>query len=148
MGIGPQVDSDFKAALKAKDHEAVSCLRMIRAALKAKEKDLQRPLEVSEELQVLGTMCKQRRESIDQFGRGGRQDLVDKESAELALIERYLPAQLSPQEIRTVLEDVIGELHPQGLKDMGQVMKAAMARLQGKADGKLVNQLVRQLLSG
>jgi uncharacterized protein YqeY len=146
VAISQQVDADLKAALKARDQAKTSCLRLIKAALNSQAKELQRELEQEEELKVLGTLAKQRRDSIEQFTKGGRQDLADKEKAELSLIEDYLPAQLDEAGINAILDEVYAEVQPQGVKDMGQVMKAAMARLQGQADGKLVNQLVRQRL--
>lgn len=147
MGLGPKIDADFKAALKAKDAPTVSCLRMVRAALKNKEKDLRRPLEEPEEIQVLKSLAKQRRDSIEQYQKGGRPELAAQERAELEIIQAYLPAQLDQAAIEKVLDEVFAEVKPLGPKDMGKVMKAAMARLAGQADGKLVNQLVRQRLT-
>lgn len=147
MGLGPKIDADFKAALKAKDAPTVSCLRMVRAALKNKEKDLRRPLEEPEEIQVLKSLAKQRRDSIEQYQKGGRPELAAQERAELEIIQAYLPAQLDQAAIEKVLDQVFDEVKPLGPKDMGKVMKAAMARLGGQADGKLVNQLVRQRLT-
>ena len=146
MGLGLQVEADLKAALKARQALTTSCLRLIRAALKNKEKDLLRELKADEEIQVLKSLVKQRRDSIEQFQKGGRPDLVEKETAELALIEKYLPAQLDEAGINAVLEQVFNDLAPQGPKDLGLVMKETMARLKGQADGKLVNQLARQRL--
>jgi uncharacterized protein YqeY len=146
VAISQQVDSDLKAALKARDQAKTSCLRLIKAALNNQAKELQRELEGDEEIKILGTLAKQRRDSIEQFTKGDRQDLADKEKAELTLIEGYLPAQMDESGINAILDQVFAEIEPQGAKDMGKVMKAAMARLQGQADGKLVNQLVRQRL--
>ncbi|MCF8032270.1 MAG: GatB/YqeY domain-containing protein [Desulfarculaceae bacterium] len=146
MSLAQTVEADYKTAFKAKDELATSCLRLIRAAFKNQEKDLRRPLEEEEELKVLATLTKQRRDSIDQYEKGGRQDLADREKAELVIIEGYLPAQLDEAAIAAALDQVFAELEPQGMKDMGAVMKAAMAKLGGQADGKLVNQLVRQRL--
>ena len=146
MAISQQVDTDLKAALKARDQAKTSCLRLIKAAFNHRAKELKRDLEQEEEIKILGTLAKQRRDSIEQFTKGGRQDLADKEKAELALIELYLPAQLDEAGLNAVLDEVFAEIQPQSAKDMGQVMKAAMARLQGQADGKLVSQLVRQRL--
>jgi hypothetical protein len=148
MAISQQVEADLKAALKARDQLATSALRLIRAALKNKAKDLGRELQEQEEIQVLSSLAKQRRDSIAQYQKGGRDDLVQKEQAELEIIQRYLPQQLDQAGIEKVLDEIFAELNPSGPKDMGRVMKAAMARLQGRADGKLVNQLVRQRLSG
>ena len=147
MAISQQVEADLKAALKARDQLATSALRLIRAALKNKAKDLRRELQEQEEIQVLSSLAKQRRDSIAQYQQGGREDLARKEQAELEIIQRYLPQQLDQAGIEKVLDEIFAELNPAGPKDMGRGMKAAMARLQGRADGKLVNQLVRQRLS-
>lgn len=144
MTRGPQIEADFKAALKRRDELTVSCLRMVRAALAGKAKDLRRPLDEQEEIQTLKTLAKQRKDSAEQFQKGGRDDLSQRELAELAIIEGYLPAQMGEAEVAAVLDEVFEQLRPQGPKDMGNVMKAVMARLAGAADGKLVNQLVRQ----
>lgn len=146
MSLAQKVQADLAAALKSKDELATSCLRLVRAALKNQEKELRRPLEPDEEIKVLSSLAKQRRDSIAQFTQGGRQDLADREKAELALIEGYLPAQLDEAGIARVLDQVFAEVAPGGMKDMGKVMKTAMARLSGQADGKLVNQMVRQRL--
>ena len=147
MSIAQKVEADYKTAFKSKDELATSCLRLVRAALKSQEKDLRRPLEEDEELKVLATLAKQRRDSIEQYTKGGRDDLARREEAELAIIEGYLPAQLDQAAIASVLDQVFAEVRPGGMKDMGAVMKAAMAKLGGQADGKLVNQMVRQRLS-
>ncbi|MCB2225106.1 MAG: GatB/YqeY domain-containing protein [Desulfarculaceae bacterium] len=146
MSLAQTVEADYKTAFKAKDELATSCLRLIRAALKNQEKEKREPLTDEEELKVLASMAKQRRDSIDQYEKGGRQDLADREKAELAIIEAYLPAQLDEAAVAKALDEVFAEVQPQGMKDMGAVMKAAMAKLGGQADGKLVNQLVRQRL--
>ena len=148
MVLGQQVDADFKAALKAKDELSTSCLRLIRAALKNREKDLLRPLEESEQEQILRGLAKQRKDSIEQYLKGNRPELARREEAELKIIERYLPEQLGEEAIVKVLDQVFAELNPQGPKEMGMVMKAVMAKLAGKADGKLVSKMVAQRLSG
>lgn len=146
MSLTLKVEADLKTALKSRDELATSCLRLVRAAFKNQEKELKRPLNGEEEIKILSTLAKQRRESIDQFTKGNRKDLADKEQAELAIIEAYLPAQLDQDAVAKVVDEVFAELNPQGMKDMGAVMKEAMARMAGQADGKLVNQLVRQRL--
>jgi uncharacterized protein YqeY len=146
VSLAQKVEADLKTALKSKDELATSCLRLVRAAIKNQEKDLRRPLTEEEEARALSSLAKQRRESIEQFAKGGRQDLVDRETAELAIIQGYLPAQLDEAGIARVLEEVFAQVAPQGMKDMGRVMKEAMAKLSGQADGKLVNQMVRQRL--
>lgn len=147
MSLGQKVAADLKTALKAHDEASTSCLRLVMNALKNREKDLRRPLSEDEEVQVLKSMAKQRRESIEQFTAGHRQDLADKEAAELKIIEAYLPAQMGEAQIAAVLDELFAQLQPQGPKDTGRVMKEAMARLGAAADGKLVNTLVRQRLS-
>lgn len=146
MALGQKVASDLTAALKQRDEIKTSCLRLVRNALNNKEKDLRRPLEEQEELAVLKTLAKQRREAAEQFRQGNRDDLAIKEEQELALIEVYLPAQMSQEQVSAALDEVFTEVQPQGMKDMGRVMKAAMAKLEGQADGKMVNTLVRQRL--
>jgi uncharacterized protein YqeY len=147
MSLGQRVEADLKAALKARDKLTVSCLRLVRAALQKQAKDLRRELAEAEELQALKTLAKQRREAEEQFRKGGRPDLADREAAETVIIERYLPAQLDPAAVEQALDQIFAELKPQGPKDMGQVMKRAMAHFKGQADGKLVNQLVRRRLA-
>jgi uncharacterized protein YqeY len=146
MSLSSLVASDLTAALKAHDELTTSCLRLIRNALKNKEKDLRRELVPDEELAILKTLAKQRRESIEKFTEGHREDLAAKEADELVIIERYLPAQLDEAQINAILDEIFSELQPQGAKDTGRVMKAVMARLGAQADGKLVSQLVRQRL--
>lgn len=146
MNLIEKVEADLKAALKSRDEATTSCLRLVKNALKNKEKDLQRPLTDEEALAVLKTLAKQRRESIEQFRKGGREDLATAEERELGMIEAFLPAQMDEATIKAILDEVFAEVQPQGAKDMGRVMKAAMARLGAAADGKLVNALVRQRL--
>ena len=148
MVLGQKVDADYKAALKAKDELSTSCLRLIRAALKNREKDLLRPLEEAEQEQILRTLAKQRKDSIEQYLKGNRPELAGREKAELVIIERYLPEQLGEQAIGEIIGRVFAELAPQGPKDTGKVMKAVMAKLAGRADGKLVSKMVAQRLSG
>jgi hypothetical protein len=146
--ISSEVDAALKTAMKAHDQAATSCLRMVRAALKNKAKDLQRELNEEEEIACLRTLAKQRRDSIEQFEKGGREDLARKEAAELKIIESYLPQQLGEEHIAPILDEVFEELNPKSPKEMGKVMKVVMSRLKGQADGKLVNQLVQKRLKG
>lgn len=146
MSITGQIDTDLKAAMKNRDKDLVSCLRLVRAALQAKHKDLQRELEDAEEIQILGTLSKQRQDSIKQFIQGGRQDLADKEAAELKVLKAYLPAQLDEAQITAIVDEVFADLQPNGMKDMGQVMKQIMARTKGAADGKTISQMVKARL--
>jgi uncharacterized protein YqeY len=134
-------------AMKARDELRASVLRMVKTALKMKEVEKTRPLEDAEALQVLQTLVKQRRESIEQFSKGGRQDLADKEAREIAIIEAYLPAAPTEQELLSAIEAAIVETGATSPKQMGAVIKAARALLEGKTiDGKLLSDRARQRL--
>jgi hypothetical protein len=134
-------------AMRRKDAARLSALRMLKAALMNREVEKNRGLDDSEALQVVSALVKQRKDSIEQFTKGGRQDLVDKETAELAILESYLPPAIDPAVLDRAVTDAIAETGATSVKDMGRVMKAAMARLAGQnADGKLVNALVREKL--
>jgi len=134
--------------MKEKDELRLSTLRMVKAALKNKEIEKMRPLEDMESLQVLQTLVKQRHESVEQFTKGGRKDLADKEKKEIEIIEEYLPAAPTDEEIHRAVEAAIEEEGADSLKQMGAVIKAARARLEGKTvDGKLLSDRVRELLS-
>jgi uncharacterized protein len=148
MGYIERIQSDLTAAMKAKDELRLSVLRMMKSALKNKEIEKMRPLDDIESLQVLQTMVKQRHESVDQFTRGGRKDLAAKEAKEIVIIEEYLPAAPSDAEIRQAVAAAISETGADSLKQMGAVIKAARARLEGKAiDGKALSDHVRESLS-
>jgi len=148
MGYIERIQSDLTAAMKEKDELRLSVLRMVKSALKNKEIEKIRSLDDLESLQVLQTLVKQRRESVDQFRKGGRPDLADKETKEIAIIEQYLPAAPSDQEMRRAIEAAIAEESADSLKQMGAVIKAARARLEGKAvDGKALSDKVRERLS-
>jgi len=148
MGYIERIQSDLTAAMKEKDELRLSVLRMIKAALKNKEIEKVRALDDMESLQVLQTLVKQRRESVQQFTQGGRKDLADKEAKEIVIIEEYLPAAPSDAEIQHAIEAAINEAGADSLKQMGAVIKAARARLEGKAvDGKVLSDRVRERLS-
>jgi uncharacterized protein len=148
MGYIERIQSDLTAAMKGKDELRLSVLRMMKSALKNKEIEKMKPLDDMESLQVLQTMVKQRRESVDQFTRGGRPDLAAKETKEIAIIEDYLPAAPSDAEIEQAVAAAISETGADSLKQMGAVIKAARARLEGKAiDGKALSDRVRESLS-
>jgi len=150
MSLNETIASDITAAMKAKDAVRLSALRMLKAAITNKgmvEKG--RDLEDAEVLQVVASLVKQRRDSIDQFAKAGRTDLVDKETAEIAILEHYLPPALSTEEIEAAVAAAIAETGASSAKDMGKVMKAVMPKLAGKnADGKAVNDAVRRTLGG
>jgi len=148
MGYIERIQTDITAAMRAKDELRLSVLRMVKSALKNKEIEKMRPLDDMESLQVLQTLVKQRRESVEQFARGGRQDLADKETKEIAILENYLPAAPSDADLNAAIEAAIAETGANSPKAMGAVIKAARARLEGKAiDGKVLSDRVRERLT-
>ena len=148
MSLAEKLQKDLVGAMRAKDELRLSVLRMIKSALKYKETEKIRPLEEAEILQVLQTLVKQRKESIEQFTKGGRQDLADKEIKELAIVESYLPAGASAAEMDAAVAKAIAETGASSIKQMGAVVKAAKAHLEGKTvDGKALSDLVRERLS-
>jgi len=148
MPLIDRIQKDLTQAMKSKDELRLSVLRMVKSALKNKEIEKIRPLDDAESLQVLQTMVKQRRESVEQFGRGGRQDLVDKETREIAIIETYLPSAPSDAEMNAAIEAAVAETGANSPKAMGAVIKAAKAKLEGKTvDGKALSDRVKERLS-
>ena len=148
MTLTERISKDMTEAMKARDQARLSPLRMAKAALMNGEVSKGRALEEAEAQQVLASLIKQRRDSIEQFGTAGRQDLVDKETAEIAVLERYAPPPASGAELEKAVLDAIAETGATTAKDMGRVMKAVMNALAGKSvDGKAVNELVRQKLA-
>ncbi len=149
MHLRDKINEDLTAAMKAKDASRLSVLRMMKTAVRNKEIDLRTELDDAQAVQVLSTLIKQRRDSIEQFTRGGRGDLAEKEAAEIKVIEEYLPAEVTDEEIIAVVDQVLQETGAATLKDLGVVMKQCMSRFAGKpVDGKKVNQLVRARLEG
>jgi uncharacterized protein YqeY len=149
MTLFEQLTRDIGEAMKAKDQARLSPLRMIKAALMNGEVAKGRPLEEPEAQQVLASLIKQRRDSIEQFGKAGRQDLVDKETAEIGVLEKYAPPAASAAELEAAVDAAIKETGAASVKDMGRVMKAVMNALAGKSvDGKAVNELVKKKLAG
>jgi uncharacterized protein YqeY len=137
------------AAMKRQDHATLSALRMLKAALVNRAVEKGRELDDGEARQVVSSLVKQRKDSIEQFAKGGRPDLVDKETAELTILETYLPPAADPAAIERAVADAIAETGASSAKDVGRVMKAAMTRLAGQnVDGKSVNELVRRKLGG
>jgi uncharacterized protein YqeY len=147
----PLIDDVTAAIADAmRKHESVrlGALRMLKAALVNREVEKGRALEANEGLQVVASLVKQRKDSIEQFAKGGRQDLVDKETAEIAILETYLPPAADPATVERAVTDAIAETGANSPKDVGKVMKAAMSRLSGQqVDGKAVNELVRRRLN-
>lgn len=147
MTLNEKVGADITAAMKAKDAARLSALRMLKAAIMNKGVEKGRDLDDAEVLQVVASLVKQRKDSIEQFQKAGRTDLVDKETAELAVLESYLPPAASADEIQAAVTAAVAETGASSAKDIGKVMKATMARLAGKhVDGKAVNEVVRRTL--
>ena len=143
-----RIQKDLTAAMMSKDELRLSVLRMVKSALKYKEIEKVRPLEDAEALQVMQTLLKQRRESVEQFAKGGRQDLADKETKEIAILEAYLPAGASDSDMNGAIEAAIVETGANSPKSMGAVIKAAKARLGGMTvDGKALSDRVKERLS-
>ena len=148
MTLSEQIQKDIVAAMRAKEELRLSVLRMVKAAIQLKEVEKKRPLDEPESIQLLQTLVKQRKESIDQFAKGGRQDLVDKETKELLVLEAYLPAGASQAEMDNAIDKAIAATGATSMKQMGGVVKAAKDALTGKAvDGKALSDRVREKLS-
>lgn len=148
MTLSEQIQKDIVAAMKAKEELRLSVLRMVKSAIQLKEVEKKRPLDEPESIQLLQTLVKQRKESIDQFAKGGRQDLVDKENKELLVLEAYLPAGASQTEMDDAIDKAIAATGATSMKQMGSVVKGAKDALTGKAvDGKALSDRVREKLS-
>jgi len=150
MTLSAQIQKDITAAMKARDEQRLSTLRMVKTALKNREIEKMSPLDEKESQQVLSTLIKQRKDSIEQFTKGGRKDMADKEAAEITLIETYLPKAAGEEEIVAGVKAVIAEMGSPTMKDMGAVMKNAMARFAAagmRVDGKVVSETVKKQLS-
>jgi uncharacterized protein YqeY len=148
MTVFEQIQKDIVAAMKAKDQVRLSVLRMVKSAFQLKEVEKIRPLDEAESIALLQTLVKQRKESIDQFAKGGRQDLVDKETEQLKILETYLPAAASDADMAAAIAAAIASTGARSMKQMGAVVKAAKEVLTGKSvDGKLLSDHVRERLS-
>jgi uncharacterized protein len=148
MALLDRIQIDMVAAMRSKEEMKLNAIRMIKAALKKHEVDSMKPLDEATELQILGTLIKQRREAADMFRKGDRAELADKEEAELKLIESYMPAAPSDQEIQDAITAALSETGAMSAKQMGLVMKAAQAKLAGKrVDGKALSEKVRARLT-
>ncbi len=149
MTLIERIQKDLTEAMKGKDELRLSVLRMVKTALKNKEIEKIRALEEAEALAVLQTLVKQRRESVEQFSRGGRKDLADKETKEIAIIEGYLPAAPTDAELTQAIEAAIAETGANSPKQMGTVIKAARVKMEGKTvDGKVLSNKVKERLAG
>ena len=146
MSLRQDIHKDIAVAMKAGDKERLSTVRMLMSAIKYKEVDAHRELTDEETIAVISTLVKQRQDSIEQFTKGNRMDLVEKETKELGVLRTYLPPQLSETEVRDIIKKAVAETGAQGQKDMGKLMKVVMPQVKGKADGKIVNDIVKEVL--
>lgn len=147
MSIKERLKADLVAAMKAREQSKVDCIRFVNAAIKRVEVDTRKDLDDQAVAGILMNLAKQRRDSIDQFRKGGREDLAGKEEAELRLLQGYLPQQLGAQELEQLVEKVIQETGAKGMKDMGAVMKGVLAQAGGRAEGGAVSEAVKKKLS-
>ncbi len=148
MALKEQLDQDMKAAMREKAELRLSTIRMLKSAIKYREIELMKPLDDAGIHGVIATEVKRRRDSVEQYRAGNRADLADKEQAEIVILQAYLPQQLGEAEIRAKVDEAVAKVGAQGMKDMGAVMKALMPEVQGRADGKVVSELVKARLSG
>ena len=151
MTISEQIQKDMVEAMRSRDELRLSTLRMVKSALSYKEVEKRGPLDDKETQQILSTLIKQRRDSIEQFTKGGRQELADKEAQEIKMIEHYLPKAMGEEQIAEAVKATIAEMGSPTMKDMGTVMKNVMAKLQAtgaRVEGKTVSELVKKNLGG
>lgn len=134
-------------AMKNRDKETLNVVRMLKAAVQNEQIELGHDLSTNEEITVMAREYKQRKESLEEFEKAGREDLINQAKNELAIVEKYMPKQLSKDEVTKIVKKVIDELNASSMKNFGQVMGAVMPRVQGQADGKVVNQVVKEQLS-
>jgi hypothetical protein len=148
MSLKDQLDAELKSAMRDKATVKLSVVRMLKSAIKYREIEIMKPLDDGGVLQVIASEIKRHKDSVEQYRAGNRQDLVEKEEAEIVILQTWLPTQLTEAEVRAKVEEVVVRVKAQGPKDMGAVMKALLPEVQGKADGKLVSELVKARLSG
>ena len=147
MSLDEKIVEDLKKAMKEKDALRLSCLRMLKTALKNLQVDKQRKLKDEEIQGVISSLIKKGKESVTEFRNAGREELALKEEAEVAIFYGYMPRQLTPEDIENTLREIISELSAEKLSDLGKVMKVAMPRMAGKAQGKEVNEIAKRLLA-
>jgi uncharacterized protein YqeY len=147
MGLKERLVQDMKDAMKARDKLKLSTIRMINSLIKNAEIEKRGELTDEEIVQLLMKYAKQRREAIEMYEKGGRQDLVEKEKAELAIVESYLPKQLTEEEIRKLVKEAIEAVGASSPKDLGKVMQYVMPRVKGRAEGSVVNKIAREILA-
>lgn len=147
MDLKGQLTEDLKSALRSGDKLRTSVIRLLTALIKNREVEKRGPLTDAEMIQAVSASCKQRQEAIEQYGQGGRQDLVDKETAELRILQSYLPVALGPEELQALVQEAIRESQAASPREMGKVMALLMPKVTGRVDGKVVSALVRDMLS-
>ncbi|HTP24208.1 MAG TPA: GatB/YqeY domain-containing protein [Anaeromyxobacteraceae bacterium] len=148
MALKDQLDLDLKAAMKDRQQLRLSTVRMLKSAIKYREIELMKTLDDAGVQAVVASEIKRRRDALDQYRQGGRPDLASKEEAEISILQSYLPAQLSAEELSQMVENVIARVGAEGPKDMGKVMKELLPEVQGKAEGKAVSEIVKARLAG
>src|SRR5512137_119504 len=148
MALREKLDEDLKSAMRAKDSLRMNTVRGLKSAIKYREIELMKPLDDAGILGVVSTEIKRRRDSVEQYRAGNRPDLAEKEEAEIKILQEFLPQQLTPAEVEAKVAEVNARVGAQGPKDMGAVMKALLPEVQGRADGKVVSELVKQRLAG
>ena len=147
MNLKERLMADLKDAMRSQDIHRRDAIRMVRAAIANKEIDLHREVTDAEVEQLISQEVKRREEALDMFRKAGREDLIAKEQTELQILQSYLPEQLSPEEIERVVRSIVAELGASDRSQMGPVMRRAMEELRGRADGRLVNEIVRETLN-
>lgn len=147
MALREKLDEDLKSAMRAKDSLRMNTVRGLKSAVKYREIELMKPLDDAGILGVIATEIKRRRDSVEQYRAGNRPDLADKEDAEIKILQEFLPQQLTAAEVEAKVVEAIAKVGAQGPKDMGAVMKALLPDVQGRADGKVVSELVKQRLA-
>ncbi len=147
MSLEEKITNDLKSAMKEKDSLRLSCLRMLKSALKNMQVEKRRELKDDEIQGVIASLIKKGKESAEEYGKAGREDLAAKEESEVSVFYAYMPEQLVPEDIEAILKEIIAELGAEKPSDLGKVMKAAMPKMAGKAQGKEVNEIARRLLA-
>jgi uncharacterized protein YqeY len=148
MGLKERLDQDLKAAMRERAQLRLDTIRMLKSAIKYREIELMKPLDDAGILGVIGSEVKRRRDAIEQYRAGNRQDLADKEDAEIVVLQAYLPQQLTAEELRAKVDAAVAATGALGPKDMGKVMKALLPEVQGRAEGSAVSEMVKARLSG
>lgn len=146
MSLSQQITEDLKVAMKARDEIRISCLRMLKTSMKNKQVELGRPLDDDEIQAIISSQIRKGKESVEEFDKGGRKDLVEKEESEIRILFEYLPEQIPYDQIERNLKEIISEFGAESLKDLGKVMKVAMTRMTGKVQGREVNEIAKRLL--